>query len=312
MKQIWLLLFFTILFFCVHAQFMAERQLLHTATGDLYGSLIIPANKKKFDVVILQPGSGPTDRNGNNPLGVNANSYIMLADSLAHYNIATLLIDKRGVAESKAAGSDESKLVFNDYIYDLEAWAGLIKKDKRVKKLIIAGHSEGSLIAMVAAQHVKADKYISISGPAKPIDEIISWQIKQQLPALSPTVDSLFNRMKMGERIDSVPPMLYTLFRPSIQPYMISWMKYKPCDEIKKLQLPILILQGSHDYQVQQEEAEALHECNPKAMLQIIADMNHVLKLASDNIEQNKVTYTNPSLPLAKGLVTHIVNFIKN
>ncbi len=106
-------------------------------------------------------------------------------------NIATLLIDKRGIAASKDAGKDESKLVFDDYIKDLENWAALLRKDKRVQQLVLAGHSEGSLIAMVAAQKVKASKYISISGPAKPIDEIISWQLKQQAPVLAAPADSL-------------------------------------------------------------------------------------------------------------------------
>ncbi|HTG56945.1 MAG TPA: alpha/beta fold hydrolase, partial [Niabella sp.] len=171
-----------------------EPVTLHTATGDLYGSLIVPANRNKFDLVILQAGSGPTDRKGNNPLGVNADSYWMLAHELVKNNIATLLFDKRGIAASKEAGRDESKLVFDDYIKDLEDWVALLKKDKRIENIILAGHSEGSLIAMVAAQKIKVARYISIAGPAKPIDEIISWQLKQQAPVLATPADSLFKR----------------------------------------------------------------------------------------------------------------------
>lgn len=288
-----------------------EPVTLHTATGDLYGSLIVPAKQTRFDLVLLQPGSGPTDRKGNNPLGVNADSYLMLANELAKSNIATLLIDKRGIAASKEAGKDESKLVFDDYIKDLEDWAALLKQDKRVQKLVLAGHSEGSLIAMVAAQKVKADKYISIAGPAKPIDQIITWQLKQQAPILAAPADSLFNRLKNGKKIDSIPPLLFSLFRPSIQPYMVSWMKYNPCAEIKKLTIPALIIQGSQDYQVQQSEGEELHACNPKAGFSIIQGMNHVLKKSPGNFAEDRGTYTQPSLPVVEQLVTDIVTFIK-
>ncbi|WP_114790313.1 alpha/beta fold hydrolase [Niabella yanshanensis] len=288
-----------------------EPVILHTATGDLYGSLILPANRNKFDLVILQAGSGPTDRKGNNPLGVNADSYWMLAHELVKNNIATLLFDKRGIAASKEAGRDESKLVFDDYIKDLEDWVALFKKDKRIENIILAGHSEGSLIAMVAAQKIKVARYISIAGPAKPIDEIISWQLKQQAPVLAAPADSLFNRLRKGEKIDSIPPLLFSLFRPSIQPYMISWMKYSPCAEIKKLTVPVLIIQGSQDYQVQQSEGEALRACDPQARFSLIPEMNHVLKRSPGNFAEDRATYTQPALPIVQQLVTEIVSFIK-
>ncbi|MGN7783973.1 alpha/beta hydrolase family protein [Niabella sp. 22666] len=307
-----LLMLFTFFFFnhVLSAQ-NEEPVVLHTATGDLYGSLIVPVNRNKFDLVILQAGSGPTDRKGNNPLGVNANSYWMLAHELVKNNIASLLIDKRGIAASKNAGKDESKLVFDDFIKDLEDWATLLKKDKRVQKLVLAGHSEGSLIAMVAAQKVKVSKYISIAGPAKSIDQIINWQLEQQAPILAPAADSLFKRLKKGEKIDSIPPLLSSLFRPSIQPYMVSWMKYSPCAEIKKVKVPVLIVQGSQDYQVQQSEGEELYACNPRAGFSIIPGMNHVLKKSPGNFAEDRATYTQPALPIVPQLVADIVTFIK-
>jgi pimeloyl-ACP methyl ester carboxylesterase len=304
-------LFVSLFFTCILSAQVGEPKILHTTTGDLYGSMVIPEDQRSFDLVILQPGSGPTDRNGNNPLGVKADSYLMLANALAKRGIATLLIDKRGVGASKEAGKDEAKLIFDDYIKDLQGWTELLKKDARVKKLILAGHSEGSLIAMCAAQKVKTDKYISISGPAKPIDEIINWQLKQQAPILAPAADSLFNRMKNGQEIDSIPPILFSLFRPSIRPYMISWMKYNPCKEIQKIKMPALIVQGSNDYQVQQSEAEQLHACNPNTSLVIINGMNHVLKQSPKDLASNQATYTNPSLPIVEDLISEITAFIK-
>lgn len=306
------LLFFSLILCSVaFAQCKEDSLTLHTSSGDLYGSLIVPANTNSFDVVIIQPGSGPTDRNGNNPMGVKANSYRMLADSLARYDIATLLIDKRGIAASAKSFTDESKIVFEDYIKDLEEWSQLLRKDSRVKQIVLAGHSEGSLIAMVAAQRVKADKYISIAGPSKPIDEILSWQLKQQVPALASAADSILPQLKNGQTVANISPELNILFRPSVQPYLISWMKYNPCEEIGKLTIPVLIIQGTTDLQVQQSEGEALHTCNKQSSLSMIEEMNHVLKKATGNRIAQAASYSSPDLPIPQQLVADIVTFIK-
>lgn len=288
-----------------------EPQVLETPTGTLYGSLIVPKGSRVFDLVVLQPGSGPTDRKGNNPLGVTAGSYWMLAQALAAHGIATLLIDKRGVAASKAAGKDESKLVFEDYIHDLEEWAQQLRKDKRVRRMILAGHSEGALIAMRAASRVTPDQYISICGPAQPIDEIITWQLQHQAPSLARPADSLFQRMRKSEPIDSIPPLLYTLFRPSIRPYMVSWMQYDPCQEIASIRVPTLIVQGTNDYQVSPTQADQLHRCRPGATLAVIEGMNHVLKRAPRELAGNQATYMDASLPVMPELVTALVQFIQ-
>ncbi len=309
-KFIFSVLFFTF-FIAVQAQVTDEILTLSTPTGDLKGTLVLPGNGKHFTLLILQPGSGPTDRNGNNPMGIKANSYRLLSEALAEKSIATLLIDKRGIAASALAAKSETDLRFDDYINDLVDWTGFMKKDKRFKKIILAGHSEGSLIAMVAAQKIKVDRYISIAGISQPIENIIAWQIAQQAPKLAPIVDSLFLRLKLGEKLDSVPPYLLSVLRPSVQPYMASWMKYNPCNEIKKLSLPVLIIQGTTDIQVKTEEAEKLHECNPQTSLKIIASMNHILKQAPEDRTQNMQTYSNEKLPVMPELVNAIVDFIK-
>lgn len=295
----------------VQAQVTDERLTLSTPSGDLKGTLVLPEQGKHFNLIILQPGSGPTDRNGNNPLGVKANSYRLLAEALAKNNIATLLMDKRGIAASALAAKSEAELRFDDYINDLVSWAELMKKDKRFKKITLAGHSEGSLVAMIAAQKINVDNYISISGIAQPIENIISWQISQQAPKLAPIVDSMFLRLKNGEKLDSVPPFLFSLLRPSVQPYMASWMKYNPCEEIKKLSIPVLILQGTTDIQVKPEEAEKLHQCNPKSTLKIITGMNHILKQAPEDRTKNMQTYSDEKLPIMPELVLDITEFMK-
>ena len=140
--------------FAAFAQHLTEEKIL-SLSGDLKGTLVLPARGKKFDLLVIQAGSGPTDRNGNSILGIKANSYRLLANALAEKNIATLLTDKRGIAASSKAMKKEADLRFDDYADDLAAWIAYIKKDKRVKHVFIAGHSEGSLIGMLAAQKEK-------------------------------------------------------------------------------------------------------------------------------------------------------------
>ena len=304
------------IFFCSQllsavAQFKTEEKVFVSA-GELKGTLVLPAKKSRFDLLILQAGSGPTDRNGNNPLGVAANSYRLLAEGLAKKKIATLLTDKRGIAGSARAGKKEADLLFTDYADDMAGWADLMKKDPRIKRIFIAGHSEGSLIAMLVAQKVKAAGYISLAGAGESIDRVIVWQYSNQSEASARTVDSLLARVKNNEKLEKLPPEFFMILRPSIQPYMASWMRVDPCSEIKKLSMPVLIIQGSTDLQVMEKEGDLLKACRPDAKYVLFEGMNHILKKASADQKENMKTYTDRSLPLMPGLVKSIAKFIKD
>ena len=303
-------IFFTLIYSISFAQIISEEKTLTTPTGNLSGTLILPKSGKNFKLVIIQAGSGPTDRNGNSGSSLKANSYRLIAEALSNKNIATLLLDKRGVGKSMGAMKSEANLRFDDYADDLAVWISFIKKDKRIGKIFIAGHSEGSLVGMLAAQKEKVNGYISIAGAGESIDKIITWQYAQQLPKAAAVVDSLFTRMRNKQKIDTVPPYLLSIFRPSVQPYIFSWMQHDPCEEIKKLTVPILILQGTTDIQVEVKEAEMLKACKPKATLKIITGMNHILKEAQMDRGKNIATYANETLPLMPGLVDVIAAFV--
>ena len=302
--------FFLALYFYGSSQFVTEDKMLTTPTGNLKGTLIYPTVAKKFKLVIIQAGSGPTDRNGNSGKAVTANSYRLLAEALSAKNIATLLVDKRGVAGSIGALKSELTLRFDDYADGLAAWVAFIKTDKRIQKVFIAGHSEGSLVGMLAAQKVKVSGYISIAGAGENIDKIITWQYGQQMPKVGLMVDSLFTRMKNKQPLDTVPPYLLSIFRPSVQPYILSWMLHNPCEEIKKLNVPVLIIQGTTDIQVTMKQALLLKECKPAATFTVIEGMNHILKQAPEDRIKNIATYTDEKLPLIPQFVSAIVTFI--
>ncbi|QSW90551.1 alpha/beta hydrolase [Flavobacterium endoglycinae] len=314
MKKI--LLFLSVLFLTsVDAQnakqdtFKETNVTLKINVDQLFGTLTVPDNVKKCPVALLIAGSGPTDRNGNNPMMKN-NSLKMLAEALAQNGIASLRYDKRGIGESKPAATAESSLVFENYTEDAKSWINFLKQDKRFTQLIIIGHSEGSLIGMIAS--AKAAKFISIAGAGESADKLLKNQIssksnKQIEDMTFPIIDSL----KSGNQVKKVDPMLNSLFRPSIQPYLISWFKYDPQIEIKKLTIPVLIIQGNNDLQVDVKDAENLSKASKNSELVIIDKMNHIMKTIEGDKQANMESYKNENLPISETLINKIVSFIK-
>jgi pimeloyl-ACP methyl ester carboxylesterase len=288
-----------------------EDVILKTATGDIYGTLLVPGSKNPVPVVLIISGSGPTDRNGNNPMMTN-NSLKMTAEALFDAGVASLRYDKRGIAKSEKAGSDESELRFENYIDDAAGWIEMLKRDERFNKVIVLGHSEGSLIGMIAARETGADAFISVAGAGKPADEILKEQLKTQPSYVKDLAFPIIDKLKKGDTVADINPLLNSLFRPSVQPYLISWFKYNPAREIKKLKIPVLIIQGTTDLQVKVKDAEALKKADKKAELVIVEGMNHILKEAGNDKEKNMETYDNPDMPLHPEYVKAITSFLNS
>ena len=287
---------------------------LHTPTGDIHGKLMLPESNTPCPVVIIIAGSGPTDMDGNSiGTGLTNNSLLYLARELAANGIASVRYDKRGIGKSSAAGTKEEELRFDHYIDDAAAWADKLAGDARFSKVVIAGHSEGSLIGMVAAKRSKAVKgYVSISGCGSPAYEILEKQLQSQPAQIQKESAEICKELREGRTVAQVPFYLAALYRQSVQPYLISWFAYNPAVEIAKLNIPVLILQGDKDIQVGVEEAEKLHAAHPSSSLYIIKEMNHVLKHC-DTMQQmaQLATYSKPELPIKPELVSHIVEFVK-
>ena len=276
----------------------------------LKGSLYTPLkNSKKETLVILIAGSGPTDRNGNQKNLVN-NSLKYLCEGLAQNDIAAFSYDKRMFAQISLGTLNEATLSFEDFINDAKAVFTYFKNQKKYNKIIIAGHSEGSLIGMIAANN-NADAFISIAGPGRTIDAVVVEQIEKQAPFLKEEVLKNFEILKSGKTFELKNEMLASLFRPSVQPYMISWLRYNPQDEIKKLKIPTLLLNGTNDLQVSVGEAELLKKSKPDAELVIIDAMNHVFKEIKGDTAENMKSYNDPNLPISAQLLNTITRFIK-
>jgi pimeloyl-ACP methyl ester carboxylesterase len=303
-------LLFPLLFISLISFGQEEEITLETKTGNIKGSLLTPSGSEKTPVVLIIAGSGPTDRNGNNPMMTN-NSLKMLAIGLKKSGIASLRFDKRGVGESKNSGLQESDLRFEHYVKDVEQWIKLLKENVRFSDVIVLGHSEGSLIGMIASQKNEVKKFISVAGVGISAGDILRQQLKVQPQFVLNQSLPIIEKLENGEIEENVPQMLYSLFRPSVQPYMISWFKYDPQKEIAKLDKPILIIQGTTDIQVSVSDADKLALANNKSQKQIIEGMNHILKEAKADRQKNIQTYSIPDLPLKKELIEVIVNFIE-
>lgn len=284
---------------------------IETGTGKLEGTLLINDLKGSKTVALIIAGSGPTNRDGNSPTMMN-NSLKMLADELAKIGISSLRYDKRGVGESKNSGLKMNELRFENYINDANSWVEYLNNLSNFNKIVVIGHSEGSLIGMVASLQKNVDKFISIAGAGQPIDQTIREQLKSQPAFVIQQSTPILNKLLQGETVENVPAFLNSLFRPSVQPYMMSWFKYDPQKEMAKLNKPILIVQGSTDIQVSLMDADKLAAANKNANKVVIKKMNHIFKEATLDRQSNLQTYNQPGLPIKPELVKVIGEFVLN
>ncbi|MGP4081165.1 alpha/beta hydrolase [Pseudalkalibacillus sp. R45] len=283
---------------------------IETSAGMLYGSLLTPETEDPSPIALIIPGSGPTDRNGNSQAGRN-DSLKLLAEGLAENGIASLRYDKRGAGKNQEAIIKEEDIRFDRFVKDAVKWIELLEQDERFTDIIIIGHSQGSLVGMMAAEDSEADAFISIAGAGRTIDEVLSEQLETLPDELNDESESILEELRRGNRVEEVDPQLMSIFKPSVQPFLMSWMNYDPTEEIRQMSIPTLVINGKNDVQVSVADAENLAAARPDAELLLIDKMNHVLKEAPEDREGNLATYSDPTLPLADGLTEEITNFLK-
>jgi pimeloyl-ACP methyl ester carboxylesterase len=284
--------------------------------GKVAGTLLMPAAATgKVPAALIIAGSGPTDRDGNSALAGRNDSLRRLAEALADAGVASLRYDKRGLGGSAVSGLSEADLRFETFVQDAASWVSFLRNDPRVSTITVLGHSEGALIGMLAARAARADGFVSIAGPGQRASDLLRAQLTPQLaalPELAAASEAVLASLEAGETTTALPalPALAQLFRPSVQPYLISWFTYRPTEAIARLAVPVLIVQGTTDIQVPVTEAEALGRAKPDARLTIVPGMNHVLKLASDPTQQ-RASYGDPSLPIAPALAEAMTGFVR-
>ena len=281
--------------------------------GALAGTLLSAHDRDP--VVLIVPGSGPTDRDGNSPMGVATDAYRLLAEALAEEHIATVRIDKRGMFGSAGAG-DPNAVTPADYVADIHAWIDAIREARGSDCVFLLGHSEGALMVSLAAEgREDVCGLILVAGMGRRMGEVIREQLTAN-PANAPLLDqamAALTELEAGRQVDvsAMHPALVPLFAPQVQDYLIATLNLDPVEAVNRANKETLIVQGKTDLQVSVEDARLLNRAR-KTKLQLIDGMNHVLKEAPADRAANLATYLDPTLPLAPGLVRRIEDFVED
>ena len=283
------------------SQVKTEEITINNMAIQLPGTLTYSSENQPL--IIWVHGSGGVNRDGNTP------NYIkQFRDEINKKEIAFFSYDKRTANLKNAKFIQEDGIYFSDFVNDLKEVKNKFKNDKRFSEIILAGHSQGSLIAMLALEDV--DKYISIAGAGETIDKTLVRQVTAQSPAFGKLTEQYVKELKENGSIKTVDPNLMSLFAPQNQPFLISWMNLDPVKEITKVKIPTLIINGDKDIQVQISDAENLKKAKPDATLVIIKNMNHPLKNIEKD-EDNLKSYMNADYAISNELIETVANFIK-
>ncbi|WP_260581890.1 alpha/beta hydrolase [Sphingopyxis sp. PET50] len=283
--------------------------------GPLAGTLLL-AGPADAPVVLILPGSGPTDRDGNSPADLNAASYRLLAEALAERGVSSARIDKRGVGGSKEAAANPNKVTTDDYAADTAQWVKALRDKSGRDCVWLAGHSEGGLIALTAAADPGVCGLVLIATPGQPLDVLMREQLAAN-PANAPLLADAgraIDALKAGRHVDVAamhPALAQGLFNPAIQDYLIDLFARDPAALIAGVGKPVLIVGGLADLQVTRADAEALAAAQPRAKLLLIEGMAHPLKqVAGDDRAANLATYGDPGLPIDATLADAVAAFI--
>ena len=283
---------------------------LPSQPAPLYGTLLTPETPRAAALIIA--GSGPTDRDGNSPLGVAGSTYRLLAEGLAGHGVATVRTDKRGVAASALALTSEAGLEFTDYADDARAWAAETARLTGQPCAWLIGHSEGALVALTAA--ARGDEAICglvlLSGAGRPIGAVLREQLATAPEPFLGQALAILAELEAGRTVAEIPAELLMLFRPSVQPYMISWLPLDPAQLVAAYDGPVMIGQGTTDIQVGLTDARTLAAARPDARLVVWEGVSHLLKPGPADPAANAATYRDPNLPLAPRVVDDVAAFI--
>lgn len=262
--------------------------------------------------VVMIAGSGPTDRNGNSALGLRTDTYRLLAEALAERGISSVRYDKRGVAGSAAAAMNEAALRVTHLADDTVAVAAWLRGRPGIASVVVMGHSEGGLLALLGAGRIKPAAIVLLSTPGRRLGPILREQFARpgNHPATAAEALRILAALERGEDVPDVSPQLAPAFRPSVQPYLRSVMTVDPAALAAKTSQPILIVGGGRDIQIGKSDFDGLLAARSDAVAYWDPGMGHTLKDAGRTTQALQQAYTDPNILLSTGLAERIADFI--
>lgn len=290
---------------------------LRAPGGYIRGNLLMPEGKTPCPLVIIVGGAGTTDRDGNNyNVPGKCNALKDLALGLSRLGIASYRYDKRGAGQCYMRAKSEELTRFNDYIADAKSVFESFTSDSRFSRIIMLGHNEGALVAIAAANEEQQrkrtvpDSIIMVCASGKSALQIVTETLSAVPAENKKEADDIMNSLEKGRIYPHPSAYFADFFRPSYQPYLMSWFRYDIKKELEKWQGPVLLVQGDRDFQVTMREFQLLAEASPKSPALVVAEMNHELKKVPADLDENYKAFSDPSYPLAPGLAESIAAFI--
>ena len=276
--------------------------------GALHGGLLLPEGAGPFPLVVIVPGAGTTDRDGNNyAVPGKCDSLKGLAYALRADGVASFRYDKRGAGESYPLAGREEDSRFDDYIDDAVAVLSSFAGDARFSRVIVAGHTEGALVAAAAANRLASGAaapagLVLLCATGKTAVQTVEEALSGAPDGLKPEAAAIMAALEDGKSYANPSAYFADFFRPSFQGYLSSWFRYDLSRELASWKGPVALVQGDKDFQVSLEDFGILAAARPDAPAFVIPDMNHALKLVSSDLDENYKSFSDPSFPIAKAM----------
>ena len=302
---------------------------------ELAGTLLMPKDGPGLvPAMLLLPGSGPTDRDGNSGNGavtIKTDILKQIAERLAAEGVASLRFDKRAMIRyqalwPKSAAEIDKFFAFSHFINDANSARYFLRAQPRIDpaRVGILGHSEGGLYAMeIASNAAKAVqprknlqlwKIVLMSAAGRPLGPLVHDQLayRLKLGAASPAEthrfldwwDAAAAALANDKPLPpNQPAELATIVNPTVMDLSRAYSKIDPADLLANTTMPVLLLNGSDDTQVSPtadavrlEKAIAKRRGQAKCRLEIIPGVSHNYKSTA---EGGRDAFDGPVSPLA-------------
>jgi alpha-beta hydrolase superfamily lysophospholipase len=275
--------------------------------GAIDAVLTTPSGVERPPVALLIAGSGSTDHDGNGPQNKPA-TLKKLAEQFAARQIATLRYDKRGAGGWKPEFGRHEDFRFKDYVDDAAALVDYLRGGGKFSRIILVGHSEGGLVAILTARRVPVDRLVLLVTAARRQGDLLKAQLEKRIaPDQFAPIAKAIDAMMSGEIVDPTPPGLP--IPPAMQPGIASAFVEDPIDPLKQIIQPILIVGGGRDRQLARLDLVALAAAAPAAKTLWLPEMNHVLVDVADEAD-DVAAYNQPERPLDPDMIESVAAFI--